>query len=320
MRLLVLGGTQFVGRTLVEAALAAGHEVTLFHRGRTNPDLFGESEHLLGDRDGHLEPLAGRTWDACLDVCGYLPRVVRQSAELLRDAVGRYAFVSTISVYAGFATGPREDDALAELDDDAVEEITGETYGGLKALCERAVTDAFAERALLVRPGFVVGAHDPTGRFTYWVHRARRGGDVLVPASLAGALQLVDARDLAAFTLRALEQGRAGPFNVTGPEPAVTMLDVVTAAGEAATPVVVDDAFLGGRDVGHVELPLWFAGSAFAGLMRADVSRAVAAGLTFRPLADTVRSTLDGAWLVDGVGLAAEREAELLAAWRGQQG
>ena len=178
----------------------------------------------------------------------------------------------------------------------------------------RAVTDAFGERALLVRPGFVVGPHDPTGRFTYWVHRAARGGELLVPASLARALQFVDARDLAAFTLGALEHGRSGPFNVTGPEAPATMLEVVAAVQGAAAPVVVDDSFLTQLDVSHQELPLWFPGPAYAGLMRADVSRAVAAGLGFRPLADTVRATLDDAWLVDGVGLTAERERELLAA------
>lgn len=316
MRLLVLGGTQFVGRAFVEAALAAGHEVTLFHRGRTNPDLFAEAEHVLGDRDGGLEPLAGRAWDACVDVCGYVPRIVRQSTELLRDAVGRYAFVSTISVYASLATGPSEGDPLARLEDPAVEEITGETYGGLKALCEQAVTDTFHERALLVRPGFVVGAHDPTGRFTWWAQRAAQGGDMLVPAGLAAALQFVDARDLAAFTLQAVEGGLAGPVNVTGPVPPVTMLDVVAAAGEEATPVVVDDVFLVERELEGRELPLWAPEAGFEGLMHADVSRALSAGLAFRPLADTVRAALDGAWLVDGVGLAPEREAELLAAWR----
>jgi 2'-hydroxyisoflavone reductase len=183
VRLLVLGGTQFVGRALVEAALHGGHEVTLFHRGRTNADLFPEAEHVLGDRDGGLDLLRGRAWDACLDVCGYVPRVVRQSADLLRGAVGRYVFVSTISVYASLAEPAVEGSPLAELADTAVEEITGETYGGLKVLCEREVERAFGDDALVIRPGFVVGPHDPTGRFTYWAHRAAAGGEMLVPAS-----------------------------------------------------------------------------------------------------------------------------------------
>jgi 2'-hydroxyisoflavone reductase len=315
VRLLVLGGTQFVGRACVEAALSAGHEVTLFHRGRTNPDLFPTAEHVLGDRDGGLEPLAGRTWDACLDVCGYVPRVVAQAVDLLRDAVGRYAFVSTISVYADFREPAVEGGRLAELDDPTVEDITGGTYGGLKVLCEREVERGFGERALLVRPGFVVGAHDPTGRFTYWVHRAAAGGEMLVPASLAGALQFVDARDLADFTLRALTDARSGAFNVTGPVPEVTMIDVVAAAGGAA-PVVVDDAFLAARELDFRGLPLWFHDPDLQELMATDVSRALAAGLRFRPLAETVRTVLDQAETAEGVGLPAEREAELLAAWR----
>jgi 2'-hydroxyisoflavone reductase len=316
VKLLVLGGTQFVGRACVEAALALGHAVTLFHRGRTNPDLFPAAEHVHGDRDGGLEPLAGRTWDACLDTCGYVPRVVAQSVDLLHDAVGRYAFVSTISVYADFREPAVEGGRLAELDDPTGEEITGGTYGGLKVLCEREVERAFGERSLVVRPGFVVGAHDPTGRFTYWVHRAAAGGEMLVPASLAQALQFVDARDLADFTLGALIDGRSGAFNVTGPVPQVTMLDVVAAAGGAA-PVVVDDAFLAGRELDFRALPLWFHDPDLQELMRTEVSRALAAGLTFRPLGDTVRTVLERAEAVEGVGLPAGQEAELLADWRG---
>jgi 2'-hydroxyisoflavone reductase len=317
VRLLVLGGTQFVGRACVEAALALGHDVTLFHRGRTNPDLFSTAEHVLGDRDGGLDSLAGRTWDACLDVCGYVPRVVAQSADLLRDAVGRYAFVSTISVYADFREPAVEGGRLAELDDPTVEEITGGTYGGLKVLCEREVERAFGDRSLVVRPGFVVGAHDPTGRFTYWVHRAAAGGEMLVPASLAEALQFIDARDLADFMLGALADGRSGAFNVTGPVPEVTMLDVVAAAG-GATAVVAADAFLAEREIDFRGLPLWFPDPDLGKLMRTDVSRALAAGLTFRPLGETVRATLQDAEPVEGVGLPARQEAELLAAWRGR--
>ncbi|HEU0335995.1 MAG TPA: NAD-dependent epimerase/dehydratase family protein [Gaiellaceae bacterium] len=317
MKLLVLGGTQFVGRACVEAALVAGHDVTLFHRGRTNPDLFPEVEHVLGDRDGGLAPLEGRTWDACLDVCGYVPRVVAQSVDLLGDAVGRYGFVSTISVYADFREPAVEDGRLAELDDPTVEEITGGSYGGLKVLCEREVERQFGERALLVRPGFVVGAHDPTGRFTYWVHRAAAGGEMLVPASLAETLQFVDARDLADFTLGALEDGRSGAYNVTGPVPQVTMVDVVAAA-DGATPVVVDDAFLARRELDFRALPLWFHDPELRELMRTDVSRALDVGLTFRPLGETVRAILGDAEPVEGVGLPAEHEAELLAAWRGE--
>jgi 2'-hydroxyisoflavone reductase len=279
VKLLVLGGTQFVGRALVEAALTTGREVTLFHRGRTSPGLFPESEHVLGDRDGGLEVLRGREWDACLDVSGYVPRIVRQAVELLHGAVGRYVFVSTVSVYASLAEPAVEGAALETLEDPAVEEVDATTYGGLKVLCEHEVERGFGENGLLVRPGFIVGPHDPTGRFTYWAHRAARGGNVLVPASLDEALQLVDARDLAAFTLRALEDGRSGPFNVTGPVPPIGMSDVLEAAGAGADAVPVDDAFLLERGIDSRALPLWFSGPDMTALMRADVSRALAAGL-----------------------------------------
>ena len=177
MRLLLLGGTQFVGRAVASAALAGGHEVTLFHRGRTGAELFPEAEHVLGDRDGGLDGLRGRDWDACIDVSGYLPRLVRDSCALLRDAVGHLVFVSTISVYADLAVPRDEDGPLATLDDPTTEEIfAAGNYGGLKVLCEQAVRDTLGERASIVRPGYIVGPHDHTGRFTWWVHRAARGG------------------------------------------------------------------------------------------------------------------------------------------------
>lgn len=320
MRILVLGGTKFVGRAFVEAALVAGHETTLFYRGQTNPDLFPEAEHVHGDRDGGLAVLEGRSWDACVDTCGYVPRVVRLSAELLRAALGRYVFVSSISAYADFDAPPVEGAPLAQLEDPTVEEITGETYGGLKALCERAVEESFGERATVIRPGFITGRHDPTGRFTYWAHRGARGGEVLAPASLAGRLQVVDVRDLAAFLLRVIEDDLGGVFNVTAPMPPGSIAEVLH-AGEAAAVsdlvvTVVDDAFLVDRQVGMAELPLWAPPSEYPHLMSADVSSAVAAGFTPRPLAEAATAALE-AELVEGVGLPPERETELLQAWHG---
>jgi 2'-hydroxyisoflavone reductase len=207
VRLLVLGGTKFLGRAIVEAALARGHEVTLFNRGETNPELFPETEKLRGDRTSDLSALDGREWDAAVDVAGYIPGVVRRSAEALRDSVGRYLFVSTVSVYAGFAEGPNEESPRAELGDQPVDELLPEyeNYGALKALCEDVVSEIYGDRATVVRPGLIVGPHDPTGRFTYWPHRIARGGRFVVPAPADRRVQFVDVRDLAEWIVRLLE-------------------------------------------------------------------------------------------------------------------
>ena len=182
MDLLILGGTRFLGRHLVEAALGDGHRVTLFNRGLSNPDLFPEVETINGDRDGDISVLQGRCWDAAIDTCGYVPRVVRASAGLLADAVDHYTFVSSISVYSdAIGPGADEDAPVEELEDPGVEEVTGETYGGLKALCERAAEEEMPGRVLNVRPGLISGPHDPTDRITYWPRRVAAGGEVLAP-------------------------------------------------------------------------------------------------------------------------------------------
>ena len=180
MRLLVLGGTEFLGRALVEAALGRGDEVTTFTRGRTNPDLFPEADRRVGDRDGDLAALEHGDWDAVVDTSGYVPRVVRASCELLAPRVRRYAFVSSISAYAHFGGSLDEDSPLAALEDPHEEDVD-RSYGALKAACEGVVRDAFGPRALIVRPGLIVGPHDPTGRFTYWARRLERGGEILAP-------------------------------------------------------------------------------------------------------------------------------------------
>jgi 2'-hydroxyisoflavone reductase len=320
VRVLVLGGTQFVGRALVEAALAERHELTLFHRGHTNPGLFPEVEHVLGDRDGGLGALDGRDWDACIDVSGYLPRLVGDAAALLRDRVARYVYVSTISVYADLSVPRDESGPLATLEDETTETISGGTYGGLKALCEHRVTDVFGERAAVVRPGYVIGPYDHTGRFPWWAHRAARGGEMVVPASLARAFQAIDVRDLAAFLLLRARSPLTGVFNATGPVPPVTMLDLVEAAASASDAdlnvEVVDDAFLAAQGI-ETELPLWAGDDPdWAAWARVDVSKAIEAGLRFRSIEDTVAATLAQTGVVRGIGLEAEREAELLAAWR----
>ena len=312
MRLLVLGGTQFYGRHLVEQALARSHDVTLFNRGRTAPDLFPEAEHLVGDRDGRLEPLQAGEWDAAIDVAGFVPRVVRASAELLASRVGHYTFVSTIGVYADRSGTLSEDDGLAELDpthsaDELREDY--ENYGPLKALCEGVAREVFGGRALIVRPGLIVGPHDPTGRFTYWADRLRRGGEILAPAPPERRVQFVDVRDLAAFTLDLVERRDSSVYNVT--REGVPWGELL--AGGNVT--WVSDEFLVEQGVEEwMELPLWLASPEFFGMHRADVSRAVAAGLRFRPVAETVAGAA-GAPAKEGVGLSPEREAELLAAW-----
>jgi 2'-hydroxyisoflavone reductase len=319
MRLLVLGGTQFVGRALVEAALAGGAEVTLFHRGLTGPELFPGAEHVHGDRDGGLDALRGRTWDACVDTSGYVPRIVRASAELLRDAVETYVFVSTISVFADLSVPRDEEGPLATVEDKTTEDVEGH-YGSLKALCEHAVRSVLGERAVVVRPGFVVGPHDHTGRFTWWVHRAARGGEIAVPESIARRLQMIDARDLAGFLLLAAQRPLHGTFNATGPVPPVSMLDVLAAAasvaGTRAEPVVIPDAFLSEQGLGFSDLPLWVDDPAWKAWAEVDVRRALRAGLSFRPLAETAGGVLTHAATTAEYGLAPERERELLAAWR----
>lgn len=335
MNLLLLGGTIFLGRHLVEAALAGGHQVTLFNRGRHGAELFPEVEKLRGDR-GSAEGLAslrGRRWDAVIDTSGYVPRVVRESAGLLADAVAHATFISSISVYADMrVAGVDEAAPVGMLADERVEEITGDTYGPLKALCERAAEEAMPGRVLVVRPGLIVGPHDPTDRFTYWPARVARGGPFLAPGRPEWVTQFIDARDLAAWTLRMVEERRSGVYNATGPaapRPFGQLLDACRAAsGSDALPLWVDEQFLLERGVQPwSDLPLWVPeqDARMAGFSRVSCVRAIDAGLRFRPLDETVSDTL--AWFAGRAGgqelragLSAPREAELLAAWQARVG
>jgi 2'-hydroxyisoflavone reductase len=319
VKLLVLGGTQFLGRATVESALASGHEVTLFNRGETNPELFPEAEKLHGDRS--VDPIPAGEWDAVIDLPGYVPAVVRRSAEALADSAERYVFVSSISAYADFTDGPREDSERARLAEDQPEDEllpTYENYGPLKALCEDVVTELYAERAVVVRPGLIVGPHDPTGRFTYWPHRVARGGEFVVPGPPEREVQFVDARDLGAWMVKLCERRESGAFNATHPGLAWEELvdSCLRVTGTDARPVWIDGEWLAEQGVGQwMELPLWLHEPDAVGMMQADVSRALAARLTFRPLDDTVRGTLELAETTDDAGLKPEREAELLKAW-----
>jgi 2'-hydroxyisoflavone reductase len=320
MRLLVLGGTKFLGRHLAALALEQGHEVTLFTRGQTNPELFPEAEHLRGDRDGDLGALAGREWDAVIDPSGYVPRVVRQSAELLRDAVGRYVFVSSVSVYADQSRGPSESSPTAELEDPASEDVSAD-YGALKAACEQVLDEVYGPRVAHVRAGLIVGPYDPTERFTYWPRRLAEGGDVLAPGEPGASVQFVDARDLGSFLLRLAKSDVSGALNATGPAEPMTMEQALTriaaAVGGDCRFHWVESRTLEEDGVDPwMELPLWLGTDPdFAGMMQADISRALASGLELRPLEETARDTLAWARTVapPRETLARERERELLA-------
>jgi 2'-hydroxyisoflavone reductase len=319
VRLLVLGGTKFLGRAAVEAALERGHEVTLFNRGETNAELFPEAEKIRGDRTGDLTELRGREWDAVLDPSGYIPSVVRSSAQALAGSAGHYLFVSSVSAYASLV-GPNDEESpaaeLGDLPDDALTDDYS-NYGPLKVLCELAVADVFGERGATVRPGLIVGAHDPTGRFTYWPHRVARGGEVAAPAPPDEPVQFIDVRDLGPWLVDLSERRASGTYNAT--HPGRTWAEVLETcreiSGSDATFRWIPPEVLQRHEVGEwMELPLWISDPESAGMHRVDVSRAVAAGLTFRPLEDTVRDTLELAATAEGVGLTPEREAELLAA------
>ena len=328
MNLLILGGTVFLGRHLVEAALGAGHRVTLFNRGRHGAELFPQVANLRGDRDGGLDALAGRRWDAVIDTCGHVPRLVRASAELLAGNVDHYTFISSISVYRALdRPGINEAYDLATMPDETVEEITGETYGPLKVLCEKKVDEVMGNgRSLHIRAGLIVGPHDPTDRFSYWPYRAARGGEILAPGNPDAPVQFIDARDLAAWTIQATAERLSGPFNATGPEYRLAMRDLLEtcrAAAETESSLTwVDESFLLEQGVkSWADLPFWIAGEGAEGFGAVDCGKAQAAGLTYRPLIETVRDTLD--WLNGRspdhpwrVGLTAVREAELLQLWK----
>lgn len=341
LRWLILGGTAFLGPAVVEAARIRGHQITLFNRGRTNAEMFPDLEKLVGDRDGGLDVLKGRDWDVVLDTSGYIPRLVDASAALLADHCRQYIFISSISVYADFTQrGLNEKSAVGTIGDQEIEaakstaDITGTNYGPLKALCEQAAQKHFPGRACTIRPGLIVGPRDRSDRFTYWPVRIAKGGEVLAPGTPDTPTQIIDVRDLADFVVRCAEERIDGVFNATSAPLELTIGEMMETcrkvAGSDATFTWADGAFLQEMEVAAwSDMPVWVPlDGEDAGHPFVDVKRALKAGLTFRPLSETVRGTLD--WWA-GVpqerkdkplraGLTPEREAEVLAKWHERHG
>ncbi|MBS2961661.1 NAD-dependent epimerase/dehydratase family protein [Actinocrinis puniceicyclus] len=311
MRILVLGGSRFLGRAFAAEALAAGHDVTVFNRGLSGPDLPGV-QAIRGDREdpadlGRLvaEGTAAGPWDAVVDTSGYVPKVVGDGARALAGAAGAYLFVSSVSAFAHFpARSITDGSPLLACEPDATE---GE-YGPLKAGCERALRAAFPGRVLIHSPGIILGPHENAGRLTWWLSRIARGGDVLAPGEPEREMQLIDARDIARFGLRCLQEGRTEPYLLTGPKGHTTfggwLAACVEATGAHARLVWAPDELLLERGVPVWSgLPLWSPRrEPFAGVWDTDVSNALKAGLECRPIAETVRDTW--AWLRDAPSLA----------------
>ena len=322
LRLLILGGTGFIGPHMVRRAIAGGHTVTLFNRGRSNADLFPDVETLTGDRDGKLDALRGRKWDAVIDNSGYVPRHVRDSAQLLEPNVGRYVFISTGSVYVVGQEPINEDSPLLKAPDPASEEVN-KYYGELKVLCEEAVRGTYGgDRNTILRLHIVAGPGDPTHRFTYWPVRIEKGGEVLAPGPKDQPVQHIDVRDLADFALHSVEQGHSGTYNLAGPAVNPVPIDayleeVRRGVKSSATFTWVDQPFLAERKVFlSMALP-----PAMRGLALVSPARAVAKGLKFRPIRETAADTL--AWYksapakeTEGLKLDLERDARVISEWK----
>jgi 2'-hydroxyisoflavone reductase len=330
--ILVLGGTNFLGPHVVTTALARGHTVTLFNRGKTHTELFPDVEKLRGDRDGQLDALKGRSWDAVVDTSGFVPRIVKMSAELLAPNVKQYLFVSTISVYKQPSTPNMDESGPLETTPEPESEDVPKYYGALKVLCEKAAETAMPGRVTTVRPGLIIGPGDPTGRFTHWPSRCADGGEVLAPGDGSTPVQYIDGRDLGDWIVHLIEQGTFGTFNALGPDKKITMREVLdgcnAAGGNKAKLTWVDWKFLEKQDVGPwAEMPMWIPTEEDPGFGTMANARAVKAGLTFRPIGDTAKDTL--AWLAAlpadtpadkrakmiSTGIARDKEAKVLAAW-----
>ena len=337
MKLLILGGTRFVGRYLVMAALERGHEVTLFNRGRHSSENTNV-ETVKGDRNTDLAKLQSRNWDAVVDTSGMLPRAVKAAAEVLADSVDRYIFISSQNVYADVSvagvdeTFPLRTVTAEQLDranaiDTSGEPSYGELYGGLKVLCEQAAEGLMPKRVLIIRPGLIVGPYDYTDRFTYWVVRVARGGEVLVPGRPDRFIQLIDVRDLADWTVKMAEQQATGVFNAHGMPNTYTMKNLLeeckaASQSDASFTWASEDFLLQENVIAWTQMPLWLPEEAaphLKGFMFINGDKAFKAGLSLRPLTETVRDTLNWARTDLGnelkAGIDASREQNLLAKW-----
>lgn len=324
MHILLLGGTRFVGRHLVQEALARGHTITLFNRGKTDPQLFPNVETRIGDRDGGLKALEDGTWDAVIDTCGYLPRIVGDSARLLHGRVEQYVFISSISVYADPVPGADEDAPLDRTDDPTTEEITETTYGPLKVLCEQTVQQVFGDRALIVRPGLIVGPDDHTDRFTYWPVRILAGGEILAPGNPEQQVQFIDVRDLASWILNLVEREVSGVFHATGPAQPLPMRSFLQRSLACLQPDAsltwLPEDFLHAQGVEPwSDLPLWV-GAQSEGISAVNLQRALSAGLALRPLEETLADTLEWhrtrpEFYALKAGMTHQREQQVLEAW-----
>jgi 2'-hydroxyisoflavone reductase len=334
-KVLILGGTGFIGPHFVTALKAGGHTLTLFNRGKRDPEADPGIEQLIGDRNGQIDALKGRVWDAVIDNSAYTPKQVKLTAELLKGHVKQYILISSVAAYADFATAAIDENyKLKTLEDPTVEEVNGKTYGGLKALCEKALEEIFGKQATLIRPTYIAGPGDYTDRFTYWPVRVSRGGEMLVPGAPSDPFQVIDVRDLADFMRLCVEKHLTGPFNLCAPPRSVTMGSLletskrVTGADTRftwATPEFLEAQGLIGKDLfAPSGFPLWSpTNSAYWAMPLISPARAVKKGLKFRSLETTIRDTL--AWQATRpaenqtlrTGLKVEQEAEALAKLRG---
>jgi 2'-hydroxyisoflavone reductase len=324
VKILTVGGTRFFGRAFVEEAARRGHDVSVFHRGESEPADRAGIEHLHGDRTAGLDALAGRSWDAVLDTCAFVPREVRELAEAIGERIGHYTLVSSLSVHPDdLPVGATEVTPTHQPPFPDTEDVTEESYGPLKVACEVEASAAFADRLLVIRPGYIVGPHDPTDRFTWWVRRAAAGGEMLAAGPPDAPIQGIDARDLGAFVLDRIEAHDSETYGVVGPAEPATTADVVEAArsaGDADTTFVWADQewVLGLGDEHETWFPMWH--PHLPGFHAYDPAKATAAGLRPRPFAETIADTL--AWDRErgapplAAGLPPEKERELFDAWR----
>jgi 2'-hydroxyisoflavone reductase len=327
LKILILGGTNFLGPHLTEELQERGHEVTLFNRGTQDPSLFPNVEMLQGNRDGDLDALKNRCWDAIIDTSGHLPRFVEASSKILSTATNHYTFISTVGIYENFHSfNIDENYPLAKLADKTNEEINEKTYGALKASCEKVIEQHFADHFLVIRPGLIVGPRDPTNRFSYWPLRIMEGGKILAPGSSTQTLQFIDVRDLAKWVVSMVERQETGFYNATGPASPLSFEEFLNQCAQISNNAVsftwVNEDFLIEHEVQDwTELPLWLSYKRnMPGFLHIDARKAIKAGLTFRPLIQTISAILD--W--EGqhraaeaqIGLSRKKEQELLKLWK----